>query len=39
MTTLVLFLSPCCHAPSIPKRATEHVIIRTCSACGKDYQA
>jgi len=36
---IVLFPSPCCNAPSVPKRVTDHVIYRTCTACGKEFQA
>lgn len=39
MTALVLFPSPCCHAPSTPKRATPHVLIRICTVCRREFQA
>jgi len=35
---MILFPSPCCHAPSTPKRATDLVLIRICTTCGKEFR-
>lgn len=35
---MVLFPSPCCHAPSTPKRATDLVLIRICTTCGREFR-
>jgi hypothetical protein len=35
---MILFPSPCCHAPSTPKRATDLVLIRICTTCGREFR-
>jgi hypothetical protein len=35
--SMILFPSPCCHAPSTTKRATDLVLIRVCTTCGKEF--
>jgi len=36
---IILFPSPCCNAPSVLKKVTEHVVFRTCTNCGREFQA